>query len=334
MNELIDKQILKLFEGLWDNLTKVMDMFVGTAQILAALCMLLYFGVESFRMISGDKKWEIIPLLRPFAIALVIIFWGSFVDLINTPANALTDISRDVFYEQLDEIEELSRHRYALIDSVAVSLSERSLEVERAENAKENDKAWYEIDIDFDIIGNKLAGMWLIVTSKIKFVMVQLMERVVIVFFQFCTYIVFFLQIIFGAILITLGPISFALSILPVFREAYVQWISRFISVQLYSCIAYIVLSVSCVVLKYGLETEIGILEEVMDDEAAFLMYVTQTSGDVSIYIVCALIAGVSMLTIPIVSTWIIQTSGVGQAIGAVTGATAGAGKAVVGAVI
>ena len=134
MNELIDKFLFELFDGLRDKTTVLFGEFIADAQALAAIFMLLYFGVESFKMMSGDKKLEIIPLLRPFALGLVLMFWIPFINLISYPGELLTARSKAMFTNQIEEVELLSRNRYALIDSVAVELLHTSLEVERAEN--------------------------------------------------------------------------------------------------------------------------------------------------------------------------------------------------------
>lgn len=55
MNELIDKFLFELFDGLRDKTTVLFGEFIADAQALAAIFMLLYFGVESFKMMSGDK---------------------------------------------------------------------------------------------------------------------------------------------------------------------------------------------------------------------------------------------------------------------------------------
>ena len=259
MNELIDKFLFELFDGLRDKTTVLFGEFIADAQALAAIFMLLYFGVESFKMMSGDKKLEIIPLLRPFALGLVLMFWIPFINLISYPGELLTAQSKAMFTNQIDEVELLSRNRYALIDSVAVELLHTSLEVERAEN-EVKDKKWYDFSIDFSAIGDKIAGLYVYVVAKVKMIMFNIIEFIVVTFWQVCTYFVFFLQIIFTGILVILGPLAFAFSVLPAFRDAYIQWIARFVSVSLYSCIAYIVLSISLVVMQYGIEREIEIL--------------------------------------------------------------------------
>ena len=47
MNELIDKFLFELFDGLRDKTTVLFGEFIADAQALAAIFMLLYFGVES-----------------------------------------------------------------------------------------------------------------------------------------------------------------------------------------------------------------------------------------------------------------------------------------------
>ena len=58
MNELIDQYLFELFDGLRDKTTVLFGEFIADAQALAAIFMLLYFGVESFKMMSGDKKLD------------------------------------------------------------------------------------------------------------------------------------------------------------------------------------------------------------------------------------------------------------------------------------
>ncbi|MFQ9248607.1 MAG: hypothetical protein ACLR3R_15070 [Clostridium paraputrificum] len=70
-------------------------------------------------------------------------FWIPFINLISYPGELLTAQSKAMFTNQIEEVELLSRNRYALIDSVATELLHTSLEVERAEN-EVKDKKWYD----------------------------------------------------------------------------------------------------------------------------------------------------------------------------------------------
>lgn len=322
MNELIDKNLLTLFDGLYNHISSLFGEFVSDAQALAAIFAMCYFAIESYKLMVGDKKLEFMPLLRPFAIFMVLVMWIPFVNIISYPPKVITNHSKAMFGDRIDEVELLSRQRYALVDSVAMKLATSSLEVERAEDESKDSK-WYEFGINLDFVKDKIAGLYLLITAKIKYLMFQLVEFIVVTFWQVCVYFIFFLQIIFMSILIILGPLSFAISILPAFKDAYVAWIARFISVSLYVAIAYIILAVTMMIMSYSLEKEITILQQAMANEDAFIMYAAMSSGGVNIFMVTCLIGAFSMLSIPFVSTWIVQTSGVGHAVGAAVGGAA-----------
>lgn len=338
MNELLDPHLFELFTGLQVKTTKIFGAFVGDAQALAAIFMLLYFGLESFKLMTGDKKLEMMSLLRPFALGLVLMLWvvpdvesdkeSGFVGVISYPGQVLTAKAKGLYETQLQNVEMLSRNRYALIDSVAIELMQTSLEIERAEDQVKNDK-WFNFGIDFSAIGDKIARLYVYVIAKFKMIMFNIIEFLIVTFWQVCTYFVFFIQIIFTGILVTLGPLAFAFSVLPAFRDAYIQWLARFVSVSLYSCIGYIVLYLSLIVMEYGLEREIEILKEALSNEAAFVMYVAMTSGGVNSFILTAILGGLGMLTIPFVSTWIVSTTGIGQAVGGMVGGAAIAAKTI-----
>ena len=59
-----------------------------------------------------------------------------------------------------------------------------------------------------------------------------------------------------------------------------------------------------------------------MGDEAAFLVYVTHSDTSTIFFATLAL-GALSMLTVPILSTWIIHTQGVGAAVNVMTRAAA-----------
>ena len=83
-------------------------------------------------------------------------------------------------------------------------------------------------------------------------------------------------------------------------------------------------MSLSMVIVQYGIERETEILRYVLSNEAAFILYVSQNDGNANFFIVSLLLGALVMLTIPVISTWIISTSGVGSAL---TAASRGAGR-------
>jgi hypothetical protein len=319
VNTVIDRHILDLFNGLFLALRDHLSVFTGDAQALCAIFMLLYFGIKSYGMIAGDERLEIMPLLRPFALAMVIMMWGAFIDVINLPLTTVTNQSRALFDNRIKEVDAIMMQRMMLIDSVAIRLIESSAELEEVQQ-NANDNEWYEsLGIDFSGLFDQIKGYFIIIMAKFRFFTLQVIEYIVITIFQMCSYLVFFLQVIFAGILIILGPFSFAFSVLPAFRDAYIYWLARYISVSLYSAIAFIIMGLAMVLVQYGMEREIEILRFILRNEAAFIHYVTQTNVGANFFILSLLIGGLTMLTIPIISTWIISTTGVGNAISAMS---------------
>jgi hypothetical protein len=325
MRELLDKSIFDLFDSLFLNIQDLAGSFLADAQAVAAIAMLLYFAVEAYKMMVGDEQVRYMALFRPFALSLVIIFWGAFVAVLNFPLTVVRDSAKAMYTRQIDQVGDMHLERVALIDAVATKLSDSSADFEQVQ-AETRDKDWMEkMGIDLEPMFNRMKGYYLMLMAKMHFTMMRMVEYVVILLFQVCVYIIFFLQIIFAGILVILGPFAFALSILPGFRDSYLTWIGRYVAVGLYATIAYIVMSISFVLVKYGLMKEIEILKSVMENEEMFIAYVSYPSGGISFYIVSLVIGGLAMLTTPAISTWIIATSGIGNALGSMAG---GAGKA------
>lgn len=319
MRALIDQYILDLFQGLFLAITDHLSVFINDAQALMAIFMLLYFGVKAYGMMVGDEPLQVMPLLRPFALALVVIFWVQFVDILNHTTVYISDKSKGIFENRIEKVDAVMMERMVLIDSVGRRLIETTAEVEHIQQ-NTDEQSWYEVlGISFEAIFDQMKGYFILITAKMRFFFLQAVEYLVITIFQVLTYLVFFLQITFAAILIILGPFSFAFSVLPGFKDAYVQWVARYLSVSLYSAIAYIIMSMSMVVVQYGMEREIEFLRFVLKNEAAFMLYISQNDGGSYFFIVTLLIGGLVMLTIPVISTWIISTSGVNQAVSQMT---------------
>ncbi|KAA5539143.1 plasmid transfer protein [Adhaeribacter rhizoryzae] len=314
MRELIDQTIFDLMQTLYLDIAELTFNFYSDAQAIAAIAMLLYFAMEAYKMIAGDKTMEIMPLLRPFGLTLVIVLWSSFIEVMNFPITVVNDTAKSMYEMQIATVEHGHLERLALLEQVAKKMSEDTGGFEQVKG-ETGEKDWMEkLGIDLSPVLDKMKGYYLMLTAQLNFALMRLLEYLVIVLFQFCVYIVFLFQIIFAAILVILGPFSFALSIFPGFRDSYLTWIGRYISVGLYSTIAYIIMSISFVLVRYGQDREIEILKAVMENEELFIAYVSQASGGVGFYIVSLLMAALSMLCIPVISTWIINTTGVSQA--------------------
>ena len=58
--------VMVFLKGLKASIWTHFDMFISDAQALAAIFMIIFFAIKSYEMMVGDKRMEIMPLLRPF----------------------------------------------------------------------------------------------------------------------------------------------------------------------------------------------------------------------------------------------------------------------------
>ena len=101
------------FLPLYDSfMTAEYGRFILFGQAVAGIGALLYLGNIGWQMISGDREWEIVPMLKPFAIGLVIMNWVGFVGLIRTPLLKLQDVSESSFVQSQQELNSLRWVRF------------------------------------------------------------------------------------------------------------------------------------------------------------------------------------------------------------------------------
>src|ERR1700744_3156859 len=318
--------VMTFLGGLKDSIWTHFDMFIGDAQALAAIFMIIFFAIRSYEMMVGDKKMEIMPLLRPFGLAMIIIWWGAFVKVVAYPTDLVEAQTDQMFESEQQNVEGLRFQRANLMLAVANSLITYEAQTEVAE--KESDtwygQAWDSVTSTIkqgisDVVSpllelkNRLqVGMQLLVT--------ELLELLAIWILRISVYIIFMIQIIYSSILVILGPFSVAASILPAFRDSFSTWIARFVSVNLYSGIGYLIMYLCALMQEYGMQSEISRYQVLVGQNGAGanLEKLAWFAGNgvlsFGTVIVVFLIGAICMFTVPSISTWIISTSGITSA--------------------
>ncbi|WP_145859817.1 plasmid transfer protein [Pedobacter suwonensis] len=300
------------------------DAFIADAQALAAIFMLIFFAIKSYEMISGDKQLEIMPLLRPFGLTMVILWWSIFTRVIAYPTDVIEQKTSALFDGSQTEINDLRLQRAKLMVEVSDQLYKIQAETQ---TAKTEADTWYEnawesvkssVKEGFSEVWNPIVEMRNRLEVGLQLLATSLLETLAIWILRVCTYIIFIIQIIFSTILIILGPFSVAVSILPAFRDSFSTWVARFISVNLYSGIAYLVMYVASLFQHYALEAEITRYQELVGTGGASLeklgWFASNGVLSFGMVIVTFIIGALTMLTVPSISTWIVSTSGVSSA--------------------
>lgn len=339
--------VMVFLKGLKDSVWSHFDIFITDAKALAAIFMIIFFAIRSYEMMVGDKKLEIMPLLRPFGLAMVILWWGIFVKVLAFPTDVVAVKTEEMFKSEQTIVNNLRYTRSTLMLAVANSLYTYQAQTEVAE--KESD-TWYgqawdavtsTVKEGISTVVSPLLELKNRLTVGMQLLFTQLLELLGIWILRLAVYIVFMIQIIYSTILIILGPFAVAASILPAFRDSFSTWIARFISVNLYSGIAYLIMYLCGLMQEYALTSEISKYKELVGENGMNAnlekMAWFASNGILSFgtVIIVFMIGAICMFTVPSISTWIISTSGISSAsstFGRGAGTVAGVARKTTGA--
>lgn len=321
-----EEGVMVFLKEMKDSIWTHFNLFITDAKALSAIFMIIFFSIKSYEMMAGDKKLEIMPLLRPFGLVMIILWWGTFVKVIAFPTDLVTIETEQMFNSEQANINNLRFVRADYMLKVANSLYSFQAETEVAEKESAH---WYGRAWDSVTSGVK-EGMSTVVapivelknrlTVGLQLLLTQLLELIAIWCLRVAVYIVFIIQIIYSSILVILGPFAVAASILPAFRDSFSTWVARFISVNLYSGIAYLIMYIMALMQKFALTSEISKYKELVgvDGLGGSLQKMTwfATNGVLSFgtVIIVFIIGAICMFTVPSISTWIISTSGISSA--------------------
>lgn len=321
-----DSGMWVMLKGLQASIWNSFSLFIVDAQALAAIFMIIFFSIKSYEMMVGDKKMEIMPLLRPFGLAMIIIWWSPFTHAIAYPTQLISEQTEQRFDDVQSTVDGLRFTRANLILAVDNSLYTFQAQADVAE--KESD-TWYgqawdsvtsTVKEGISTVISPLMEMKNRLTVGLQLLFTQLLELLGIWILRIAVYVIFMIQIIYSSILIILGPFSVAVSILPAFRDSFSTWIARFISVNLYSGIGYLIMYLCGLMEQYALTSEISKYQELVgtNGTAADMAKIAVFAGNgilsFGTVIVVFLIGAICMFTVPSISTWIVSTSGITSA--------------------
>ena len=325
-NGVYEEGMMVFLKGLRESIWTHFDLFITDAKALAAIFMIIFFAIKSYDMISGDKKLEIMPLLRPFGLVMVIMWWGGFTKMIAFPTDLVAVKTEEMFASEQSNVNALRLVRADYMQKVANALYSFEAETELAE--KESDtwagRAWDSVSSTIKEGMSTVVSPVIELKNRLKIgmqlLLTQLLELLGIWILRIAVYVLFMIQILYASILIILGPFAVAASILPSFRDSMSTWMARFISVNLYVGIGYLVMYLVALMQKYAMTVEINRYKELIgeDGSAANLEKMAWFAGNgilsFGTVILSFVIGAVCMFTVPSISTWIISTSGISSA--------------------
>lgn len=303
------------------------------------LC-LMHFAGLAYKYMTGEEQWKILPLLRPFALLMVILNWGWYCNFCQWPARALCNSSYSQVVEIMDTYSHKSAERWETIDTLTWRLYEKEKLTSGAEQAL-NDDVMMQAIISFFSVGdlNEINGMavagasWAV--KSIIWFCTFLIEKIGLLFLQFSVILVLLMQAVFCGILYCVGPLAFGFSILGIWKGSWQQWTTRYISTNFFACLLFVAITVCWTLLNQCIENESSELATMIAETSdplgtweQFYKYIGNMGSTTVLYIACIMASSGAAMYVPTCATWIIDTSGVGNA---TTGIMSGVGAVTMG---
>ncbi|MGV8092073.1 MAG: hypothetical protein AB2L24_09450 [Mangrovibacterium sp.] len=276
-----------LIQGGLDNARLLVNM----ARAIGGIVAFLYISKRIYEQLIVDNPISLLPLLRPFALALVISFWGPFVQLLMVPTKGLTKLSEAIYADKKHIVAQRLEEKQDAIFYADLPAFQENEEKE----ATLWDKGINMLLTTYNIASGRA------LLHQINFYLMDGMCRLMETLFEAVVYLIAFLRTVFCVLLVIFGPLVFAVSIFDGFQDNYLGWIARFVNVNLYLPIALIILALVQEVLIYVLEAEIASIK-------SSLIYMPSMYYVSNLIVPLCGIVGLAM--VPKIASWIISASG------------------------
>lgn len=290
----------EILRSLYDQMLPLSADMAGVAKGIAGLGALFYVAYRVWQALSRAEPIDVFPLLRPFALGLCIMFFPTIVlGTINTVLSPVVKGTHAMLEGQVLDLNKLQEHKDRLEYEAMMRNPETSYLVSDEEfDKKLEELGWSPSDLA------TMSGMYIErgmydLKKWIRDAFRELLE----ILFKAAALVIDTIRTFFLIVLSILGPIAFAISVWDGFQSTLTQWITRYISVYLWLPVADIFSAMLAKIQSLILEQDIQSLSDPN--------YIPDPSN--AIYIIFMIIGIVGYFTVPTVTGWIIQASGLGN---------------------
>lgn len=279
----------QLLNNLYDEMLPLCADLINVGRALGGLGALIFIAGRVWRSMAAAEPIDVFPLLRPFAIGLVITFFPTMLSIVNGIMGGISGATNSIVRVQNQNIIQLQERK-------------RELLAARPENAPyESDEAFEkELEtkdaLDF---GGKAALYFDRMAYSVQKDFREWMRNALELAHQSAALVINTIRTFFLIILSIVGPISFGFAIWPGFEGTLTNWFSRYINTFLWLPIANIFGAIIAKIQVMMLHMDIAQIRSGGDLEAADMGYM--------IFLVIAICG---YFTVPSVAGWVVAASG------------------------
>lgn len=314
--------------------------------LILALCVGSY---EAWMMMLGRRGMDIMKLFRIVGLSFCITFSGYICSSLATPgrymekaAKAMAKNMNTRVAMQEKAVAKLQKKYVERLTAVQDSLDKAKQVQKIGEDAGTFDKIIYTVQNLGDVIENNAKQLAVVAETKVSEWINDVIRFLGELIFQMSYYGMFVAQRAFMTILGIFCPISFALSIVPPWANAWSQWISKYLSLSLWGMVIYICVYYVDFILLYCLQKDItaytALCGTIDNSWAQIGTLGLQGIGSTCLYAMGMLVGAYMLRFVPEVCSWLIPggvSSSIGGAMGGIaTAGVASAGGAAIGGAI
>ncbi|MGI4734804.1 MAG: conjugative transposon protein TraJ [Janthinobacterium lividum] len=279
----------QLLDNLYDEMLPLCSDLINVGRALGGLGALIFIASKVWRHQAAAEPIDVFPLLRPFAIGLVISLFPSMLGVLNGVLGGISSATSSIVLVQNQSIVGLQDRKKELLAA-------------RPENAPyESDDAFEKELENKDALdfGGKAALYFNRLSYDVQKNFREWMRNALELAYQSAALVINTIRTFFLIILSIIGPISFGFAIWPGFEGTLTNWLSRYINVFLWLPVANIFGAIIAKIQVMMLNLDIARIQAGGSMETADMGYM--------IFLVIA-IAG--YFTVPSVAGWIVSASG------------------------
>lgn len=327
-----------------NGLFREMQSMASGLGVCFALCIGSY---ECWMMILGRRAIDVMKILRILGLAICMhpVMLNKFIlPALDTPGNWLESRTQGMAKAANKQVATLERavatKQQEYMDSLRSQMSKQE-EQKAAQDAATEDGIFDKIQHGIENIGisiqNYAKQAAVLLETKISEWANDIIRFIGEIIFQMCYYGILVGQRIFLSVLELFCPVMFALSIVPPWRSAWSQWISKYLTISLWGFLVYLIVYYIDFLIMYYLKSDLTAYNQLLHNAADWNNIGAlgmQAIGTTCMYVV-GMLAGAKILSmVPEVCSWLIPggvSSGAGSMAAGTSSGVAGAAGAAVG---
>ena len=282
------------------------------AQGVAAVAVLFYLGWEMWPVIMGKRGPDITKLIRPILIAAIISGWPFFFLMFEGIKTSLADGGKQMYHSQQNSImaaEKSMQLKIEKIDSIRrkdlITYLAANSNIDGLDKTSLESKEYAELRDDYidseikEGRQNRFAAGMIEFANFLSTIVENILKWIGQIALQ-----TFFCGILivgdFGTIVLGMfGPVMFALSIVPAFRNHWAKWIEKYLCIALYPCLGYLCMAYVNWMILYYLEVQCNIGDTALSDWEKFVSVSYNHFGLIINYLVALFTGAYVMQAVP-----------------------------------